>query len=145
MAKKIGVIGSGTVGQSLANGFLKHGYEVSVGTNNPGKREELKKKTNGKAQVGTFEDAAKFGEIVVFAVKGSAAEATLKTLGQAVLKGKTVIDTTNPIAEVPPVNGVISFFTKTGESLMERLQQSAPEAHFVKAFSCVGKFAHGRS
>ena len=88
MAKTIGVIGSGSVGQSLANGFLKHGYEVFIGSNNPGKREELKTKTHGKAQVGTFEEAAKFGEIVVFAVKGSAAEATLKTLGQSALGGR---------------------------------------------------------
>ncbi len=138
MAKKIGILGSGIVGQTLANGFLKHGYEVTIGSNNPAKREELKKKTNGKAQVGTFEDAAKFGEILVLAVKGSGAESALKAAGQGALKGKTLIDTTNPIADAPPVNGIISFFTKPGESLMERIQQAAPEAHVVKSFSCVG-------
>jgi predicted dinucleotide-binding enzyme len=88
--------------------------------------------------VGSFEDAAMFGEIVVLATKGTAAEKALKAAGLAHLKGKTVIDTTNPIEDAPPVNGVLRYFTSQNESLMERLQTLAPEAHFVKAFSCVG-------
>jgi predicted dinucleotide-binding enzyme len=62
----------------------------------------------------------------------------LKLCGVENLAGKTVIDTTNPIADKPPVNGVLSFFTSLDDSLMERLQRQAPAAHFVKAFSCVG-------
>ena len=138
MITKVGVIGSGIVGQALANGFVKHGYDVTVGTNTASKREDLKAKTKGKAKVGSFEDAAKFGEVVVLATKGTAAEAALKAAGIANLMGKTVIDTTNPIADVPPVNGVLQYFTSQNDSLMERLQALAPEAHFVKAFSCVG-------
>ena len=138
MSTKIGIVGSGIVGQTLATGFGKHGYEVTIGTNTPGKREELKSKTNGKAIVGSFEDAAVFGDIVVLATKGTAAEAALRAAGIANLKGKTVIDTTNPIADAPPVNGVLQYFTPQNESLMERLQTLAPEAHFVKSFSCVG-------
>jgi 8-hydroxy-5-deazaflavin:NADPH oxidoreductase len=49
-----------------------------------------------------------------------------------------VIDTTNPIAETPPANGVLSFFTDLDESLMERLQREVPDARFVKAFNSVG-------
>jgi predicted dinucleotide-binding enzyme len=138
MSRKVGIIGSGIVGQTLANGFLKHGYAVMVGTNTPAKRDELKSKTNGKAGIGTFEETAKFGEIIVVAVKGSAAEAALKAAGVANLRGKTVIDTTNPIADAPPVHGVLQYFTSQNDSLMERLQKAAPEAHFVKAFSCIG-------
>ena len=138
METKIGIIGSGIVGQTLANGFVKHGYDVMIGTNTASKREVLKAKTNGKASVGSFEDAAKFGEIVILATKGTAAEAALKTAGVANLRGKTVIDTTNPIADAPPVNGVLQYFTSQNESLMERLQALAGEAHFVKAFSCIG-------
>ena len=138
MSTKVGIVGSGIVGQTLANGFVTHGYDVMIGTNTPGKREELKSKTKGKAKVGSFEDAATFGEIVVVATKGAAAEAALKAAGIASLKGKTVIDTTNPIADAPPVNGVLQYFTSQNESLMERLQAAAPEAHFVKAFSCIG-------
>jgi predicted dinucleotide-binding enzyme len=138
MSRKIGIVGSGVVGQTLANGFVKHGYDVTIGTNTPGKREELKAKTYGKAAVGSFEDAAVFGDIVVLATKGTAAESALRAAGIANLKGKTIIDTTNPIAERPPVNGVLQYFTSANESLMEKLQALAPEAQFVKAFSCVG-------
>jgi hypothetical protein len=138
MSKRIGIVGSGIVGQTLANGFVKHGYDVMIATNTASKREELNSKTNGKAKIGSFEDAAKFGEVVVLATKGAAAEAALKAAGMANLTGKTVIDTTNPIADAPPVNGVLQYFTSQNESLMERLQKLAPEARFVKSFSCIG-------
>lgn len=138
MSTKVGIIGSGIAGQTLANGFVKHGYDVTIGTNTASKRDELRAKTHGKATVGSFEDAAKFGQIVVLATKGTAAEAALKAAGIANLDGKTVIDTTNPIADAAPVNGVLQYFTSPNESLMERLQGLAPKAHFVKAFSCVG-------
>ena len=75
---------------------------------------------------------------MVLAVKGSAAEAVLEQAGAKNLAGKTVIDATNPIADAPPSNGVLTFFTNFDESLMERLQRKIPDAHFVKAFSCVG-------
>lgn len=136
MAKKIGVIGSGVVGTTLANGFIKHGYTVMIGTNTPEKREPLQAKT--KAAVGSFEDTARFAELVVLATKGSAADAAIRAAGAQHLAGKTVIDTTNPIADAPPVNGVLKFFTSLDDSLMERLQRLVPDAHFVKAFSCVG-------
>lgn len=75
MSTKVGIVGSGRVGQTLANGFLKDGYDVTIGTNTASKREELRSKTNERAKIGSFEDAAKFGEIVVLATKGTAAEA----------------------------------------------------------------------
>ena len=137
MATRIGVIGSGIVGQTLANGFVQHGYDVTIGTNDAKKRDALNAKTPG-ATVASFEDTARFGEIVVLAVKGTAAEEALRAAGPANLSGKTVIDTTNPIADAPPVNGVLQFFTSPNESLMERLQHLAPQARLVKAFSCIG-------
>jgi predicted dinucleotide-binding enzyme len=136
MGTKVGIIGSGVVGQTLAKGFLKHGYDVTIGSNDQKKRAELKSNTN--VNVGSFEETAKSAAIVVLAVKGGAAEAALKSAGIANLAGKTVIDATNPIADAPPVNGVLKFFTSLDESLMERLQTLAPDARFVKAFSCVG-------
>jgi len=64
MSTKVGIVGSGIVGQTLANGFVTHGYDVMIGTNTPGKREELTSKTKGKAKVGSFEvGAAKVGEV----------------------------------------------------------------------------------
>ena len=138
MAQKIGVVGTGPVGQTLANGFLAHGHEVMRGSRDPGKLAEWKQGAGAKASTGTFADAAAFGEVVVLAVKGSAAESAVDLCGAANLNGKTVLDTTNPIADAPPVHGVLKFFTTLDDSLMERLQRKVPGAHFVKAFSCVG-------
>lgn len=134
--KKVGVIGSGIVAQVLASGFLKHGYEVMIGTRDPSKVSQWQAK-NPNARLGSFEDAASFGELVVVAVKGTVAEKLVASL-KSLLTGKTVIDTTNPIAESPPVNGVLSFFTSGNDSLLERLQRAVPEANFVKSFNCVG-------
>jgi predicted dinucleotide-binding enzyme len=136
--KKIGVIGSGIVGQVLANGFIKHGYKVMIGTNDAAKHETLKTKVSGAA-IGNFEQTAKYGELIVLAVKGHAALEVLKKAGKPNLNGKTVIDATNPIDEkTAPDNGVLHFFTNLNSSLMEQLQQAIPEANFVKSFSCVG-------
>jgi predicted dinucleotide-binding enzyme len=61
MSRKIGVIGSGVVGQTPTNGFIKHGYNVMIGTNADSKRDELRSRTNGKAKTGMFEETATFG------------------------------------------------------------------------------------
>lgn len=135
---KIGILGTGSVGDALAAGFLKHGYEVMRGSRDPKKLAEWRKKAGPRASAGTFAETARFGEIVVLAVKGTAAEASLDLCGAANLDGKTVIDTMNPIADEPPRNGVLRFFTSLDESLLERLQRRAPRARFVKAFSSVG-------
>ena len=136
--KKIAVLGSGSVGQTLADGFLKHGYEVTRGSREPGKMGEWKTRAGARASTGTFAAAAAWGELVVLAVRGSAAESVLDLAGAANLAGKTVIDTCNPIAEAAPTNGVLHYFTTLEDSLMERLQRRVPAARFVKAFSCVG-------
>ena len=136
--KRIGILGSGIVGQTLANGFIKHGHEVMIGTGNAEKLADWQAATGEKGSTGSFSDAAAFGELVVLAVKGTAAEEAIMRADAKNLKGKTVIDATNPIAELPPDNGVLRFFTNLEESLMERLQKANPDIHFVKAFSCVG-------
>ena len=135
---KIGVLGSGVVGQVLSDGFLKHGYQVMRGSREPRKLAEWCKTAGPAASVGTFEQAAAFSDTLVLAVKGSAAEAVLGLCGLPKLAGKTILDATNPIADAPPVNGLLRFFTGPEESLLERLQAQAPQARFVKAFSCVG-------
>ncbi len=134
---KVAVLGSGQVGEVLANGFLAHGHSVMRASREPSKLAAWQAGAKGEASTGTFADAAKWGELIVLAVKGLAAEAALELAGAANLAGKTVIDTTNPIGDKPPINGVIQYFT-TGDSLMERLQNKAPQAHFVKAFNSVG-------
>lgn len=136
-SKKVGVLGSGQVGQVLATGLIEHGHEVMIGTRDPSKLDEWRA-AQPAGRVGSVEEAARFGEIVVLAVAGRAAEAVVRAVGEESLAGKTVIDATNPIADKPPEGGVLSFFTTLDESLMERLQRVAPRARFVKAFSSVG-------
>jgi 8-hydroxy-5-deazaflavin:NADPH oxidoreductase len=130
-------LGSGDVAKALAAGFIKHGHQVMLGTRDTGKLAEFVTQHAG-AQVGSFADAATFGELVVLAVKGTVALDALKAAGAANLKGKPVIDATNPIADAPPENGVLKFFTNINRSLMEELQAAFPEAHFVKAYNSVG-------
>ncbi len=134
---KIGVLGSGDVGKTLAAGFLKHGHQVMIGTRTPDKLAAWAQQ-NPRARVGDFAGTAKFGEVVVLAVKGSIAAEALRQAGAANLGGKVVIDACNPIANAPPSNGVLKFFTDLDESLMERLQREFPDARFVKAFNSVG-------
>jgi predicted dinucleotide-binding enzyme len=68
---KIGVLGSGEVAQTLGSGFLKHGHEVMLGSRDPSKLGSWQA-ANTKGRLGTFPEAARFGEIVALAVKGSA-------------------------------------------------------------------------
>jgi len=135
---KIGILGSGVVGQTLANGFIKHGHQVKMGTGNPNKLNDWLKAAGSNASIGSFEQAANFGDIIVLAVKGTAALNVLEKSGNKNLADKTIIDATNPIAETAPVNGVLQFFTNQNSSLMEELQSKYPQTNFVKAFSCVG-------
>lgn len=137
-SKKIGILGSGIVGKVLATGFLKHGYEVMIGTRDKAKLADWQSK-NPNGKIGSFEETAKFGDIIVLATKGHASSEVLKLAGINNLDGKTIIDATNPIDEKnPPVNGVLNFTTSLHDSLMEQLQKVAPKANFVKAFNSVG-------
>jgi predicted dinucleotide-binding enzyme len=147
--QKIGVIGSAVVGQTLAKGFRSHGYDVRIGSRSPSKLAEFSKASGIPAA--TFAEVAQWGEVVVLAVNGAAAEEAIRAAGPEHLSGKVVIDTTNPIAAVPPVDGVVQFFTGPNSSLMEQLQAAFPAVRFVKAFSSVGnakmvhpKFVRGR-
>jgi len=132
---RITVIGSGPVAQILAKGLQKHGYPVQLGTRDPGQLAAFASATG--IAVKDSQSAARQGEIILLAVKGLAAEGVVRGL-KAELTGKVVMDATNPIADAPPVDGVLTYFTDGTQSLMERLQTLAPEARFVKAFNSVG-------
>jgi predicted dinucleotide-binding enzyme len=143
MANKIGVLGSGIVGRTLAEGFLKHGYEVMLGTRDPARGEvpawvAEHSAANPKARAGTFREAAIFGEIVVLAVKGTVVEEVVTQAGPDHLTGKILIDASNPLADAPPVNGILRFTTGPNESLGEKVQMLLPNTHVVKAFNSVG-------
>ena len=139
MAKKIGVLGSGIVGRTLAEGFLKHGYEVMLGTRDPARGEvPAWVNSNAGAKAGTFRETAIFGEIVVLAVKGTVVEEVILQAGPDHLTGKIVIDTTDPLTGAPPVNGILQFSTGPNQSLGEKVQMLLPNTHVVKAFNSVG-------
>jgi 8-hydroxy-5-deazaflavin:NADPH oxidoreductase len=133
---RVGVIGSGDVGRVLPRGFKQHGYDVLIGSRDGGKLTEFSQETGIPS--GTFAEAAAFGELLVLAVKGSAAANALREAGGTQVAGKVVVDTTNPIADAPPEDGVLRYFTGPNDSLMEQLQSAFPTARFVKAFNCVG-------
>jgi len=134
---KVGILGSGMVAKALAEGFLRHGHSVMLGTRSPSKLGDWVEQ-HKNALAGSFSDAAQYGDLAVLAAKGTIAADVLRLAGTENLTGKTLMDVTNPIADEPPVNGVLKFFTSLDDSLMERLQREFPEIHFVKAFNSVG-------
>lgn len=136
--KKIGIIGSGVVGKTLAKGFLQYGYDTTIASRSTEKRLELQAELGNNIHVADFASTAQNADIVVLAVKGTKAKEALLICGLDNLHGKTIIDATNPIADAAPQNGVLRYFSDINFSLMEDLQTTIPNAHFVKAFSCVG-------
>jgi predicted dinucleotide-binding enzyme len=136
---KIGIIGSGIVGQVLGNAFLQEGNVVMLGTRDVLKEEVVKwKNENSSAMIGTFNEAAILGDILVIAVSGAIVKEAIDLCGKENFANKIVIDATNPISNEPPVNGVLKYFTTMEESLMEQIQRYLPNAKVVKSFSCVG-------
>lgn len=115
--EKVGIIGSAIVGQTLARGFKQHGYDVRIASRTPAKLAAFSSSSGITA--GTFDDVAAWSDVGVLAVHG-------------------VIDTSNPISDAPPVDGVIQYFTGPNDSLLERLQHAFPEVRLVKAFNSVG-------
>lgn len=136
--RKVGVIGSGMVGQTLAAGFHSHGDAVMVGTRTPAQLSAWQNGAGTGVAVGSVAEAASFGELLVLAVKGASAQDVLYAAGAANLDGKLILDTTNPIDTIPAVAGVLHFFTTLEDSLLERLQRTVPKARFVKAWNSVG-------
>ena len=136
MSKRIGIIGSGDVAKVLAAGFKKHGHDVRIGSRSPEKLAAWAAEAG--IATGTFAEVAAHGEVVVLAVLGRAALEAMQLAGDANLAGKIVIDTTNPIADAPPENGVLRYFTGANDSLMEHLQGAFPEARLVKCWNSVG-------
>lgn len=134
---KVGILGSGDVARHLAAGFLKYGHAVTVGSRDPKKLADWGKE-HPKAKLATFDGAAVAGELLVVAVKGPVVADALRLAGAKNLAGKVVIDVNNPVADKPPVDGVLQLFTGPNQSLMENLQKEFADARFVKAFSCVG-------
>jgi predicted dinucleotide-binding enzyme len=143
---KIGVIGTGAVGRTLAGRCAELGHEVTVGTRDPAatlQRSETDAMGNPPfaewlavhpaVTLGSFAEAAVHGEIVINATGGSGAIAALTLAGSDNLAGKVLIDVSNPLdfsGGFPP-----SLFVKDTDSLGEQIQRALPDSRVVKTLN----------
>ena len=134
---KVGILGSGVVGQALGSGFASRGYSVKVSSRTPysQKLKEWVRKNGKNASTGTFAEAAAFGDLLVLATPGTAAEVAIDLAGRNNFDGKVLIDVTNALDFR---GGSAGLFVGTTDSLGERIQNKLPKAKVVKCFNTVG-------
>ena len=128
---KIGVLGTGEVGRTLATGFFSAGHEVMMAGRTEEKARAWANEHNG-AQAGTYTEAAGFGELVVLSVNGAVAVDVLMLVSGEV-GGKVVIDTTNPLSF--PEDKPMELLVANTDSIAEQLQQAVSAARVVKALN----------
>jgi predicted dinucleotide-binding enzyme len=135
---KIGILGTGDVGQSLGRGFAELGHDVKMGTRDP-KSEKVAAwvaKTGARASSGTFAEAAEFGEVVVIATLWSGTENALRLAGPERFANKVVIDATNPLVFKPGLPPALAL--GHSDSGGEQVQRWLPRARVVKCFNTAG-------
>jgi 8-hydroxy-5-deazaflavin:NADPH oxidoreductase len=135
---KIGILGTGDVGRTLANAFIALGHEVKMGSRDAQNEKAVAwASTSGiNASTGTFAEAATFGDVIVLALNWNGAENALQLAGPDNFSGKVVIDAINPLKFEPgkPVSLTIGLTDSAGE----QVQRWLPSAYVVKAFNTVG-------
>jgi 8-hydroxy-5-deazaflavin:NADPH oxidoreductase len=130
---KIGIIGAGKVGGGLGKLWVRAGHQVLFSSRHPQRLKALVTEAGPGAYVGDVADAALFGDIILFSPNFWCVDDALAAAGA--LKGKTVIDVTNPV-EWNPNGGMVRALpqsTTAGEELARKL----PNARVVKAFSTI--------
>lgn len=128
---RIGVIGSGSVGQHLAAGLQELGHDVMIGTREPGRLAEWRSAHPG-VQVGSNADAAGHGEVVILATSWAGTHAALELAGTDNLRGKVLVDVTNPLDFG---SGKPELAQGAVPSAAELIQGWVPGAHVVKALN----------
>lgn len=132
---KIGILGTGMVGQAIATKMIQLGHTVMMGSRS-GKHEkaEVWITANGpSASQGTFAETASFGEIIFNCTKGEITLEVIKQAGAENLKGKILADVTNPLdfsKGMPPTLLIVN-----DNSLGEEIQKALPETHVVKTLN----------
>ncbi|MFJ1757022.1 NADPH-dependent F420 reductase [Kitasatospora sp. NPDC088134] len=134
---RIGIIGTGTVGQTLGSKLVSLGHEVTLGSrgkDNPAALDWAQRSGDG-AHAGTFAEAAEFGELVVNATSGTVSLAAVELAGPERLAGKTLLDVSNPLVFSP--EGEVTLDPVNDDSIGERLQRALPDTKVVKALNTV--------
>lgn len=133
---KIAVLGTGIVGATIGNKLLALGHEVKMGSRSANHEKGLAwvKAGGEKASLGTFAEAAAFGELAFNCTSGFGSIPALQAAADG-LKGKLVIDIANPLdfsKGFPP-----SLFSGNTDSLGEQAQSALPDSKVVKALNHV--------
>jgi len=136
---KIGILGTGDVGRTLAGGYAGRGHEVAIGTRDPSapKSQELPGKIGHNVKVTTFAEAAALGQVIVFAAGWDYAKAVIDLADPANFTGKVVLDASNPLAVEQQGQPPVLVLGHT-DSAGEQVQRWLPDARVVKAFNIVG-------
>lgn len=138
---KVGILGSGAAGIALGSGLVRLGYSVMIGTRNTYKEklQQWMKVNAPHGRLGTFSDAATFGDVVVLCTNWSGTQSAIEMAGIWNFNKKVVIDITNPLdGKGPDANGLLHLAPGTSPSGGERVQAWLPGAHVVKALNSVG-------
>jgi predicted dinucleotide-binding enzyme len=135
---KIGIIGSGVVGQQLGIGLSRLGHEVKIGTRNASRLNDWLKEAGEMSAVGSNEEAAAFGEMIVMATKWTGTENAIKLAGSENFSGKILIDVINPL--IPSQGNIPELDSSPGNSAGEKIQMWLPDSKVVKAFNIAGAY-----
>ncbi|HVB03520.1 MAG TPA: NAD(P)-binding domain-containing protein [Chitinophagaceae bacterium] len=138
---KIGILGSGMVGQTIGSALIRAGHEIRIGTGHPEKADLVKwaQENRSAASISTFAQTAAFGEICFLCTNWAGTENALKLAGAAQFTDKLVLDVTNPLKNMAPdAQGRLSFHTAPGISGGLQVQKWLPHAKVVKALNSIG-------